>query len=185
VQSPDICNTHGKSKQLQHTCNHHICLHENFWRVSNVTLSIHKIGMQHNEIVSCVILCNYVRNFVSLHISWNFQDIFKTLKLQHNASHCNTLHHTASYCNTMQHDARHCNTLQHDATHCNTDITPWEAQTMQYTATRCNTDITPWEAQTMQYTATRCNTMQHRHNALRSADNAIHCNTMQHTATQT
>jgi len=36
VQRLYTCNTHGKPRLLQHTCNHHICLHENLWRVSNV-----------------------------------------------------------------------------------------------------------------------------------------------------
>jgi len=38
----------------------------------------------------------------------------KTLqKLQHTATHCNTLQHTAPHCNILQHQARYCNTRQH------------------------------------------------------------------------
>ena len=75
-------------------------------------------------------------------------------RLQHTATHCNTLQHTATHCNTLQHTATHCNTLQHTATHCNTlSISRWEAGTLltlQYTATHCNT---------LQHTATHCNTL--------------------------
>ena len=44
-------------------------------------------------------------------------------KLQHTATHCNTLQHTATHCNTLQHTATHCTTLQHTATHCNATLT--------------------------------------------------------------
>ena len=48
-------------------------------------------------------------------ISWE-----ASLRLQHTATHCNTLQRTATHCTTLQHTATHCNTLQHTATHCNT-----------------------------------------------------------------
>ena len=36
-----------------------------------------------------------------------------TYRVQHTATHCNTLQHTATHCNTLEHTATHCNTLQH------------------------------------------------------------------------
>jgi len=59
------------------------------------------------------------------------------LRVEHTATHCNTLQHTAAHCNTLQHTAthvfqlhlqpflcgicaesrKHCNTLQHTTTH--------------------------------------------------------------------
>jgi len=39
------------------------------------------------------------------------------VRLQHNATHCNTLQHTATHCNSLHLTAPHCNTLQHTATH--------------------------------------------------------------------
>ena len=43
---------------------------------------------------------------------------YNDTKLQHTATHCNTLQNTATQCNTLQHTAQHCNTLQNTATHC-------------------------------------------------------------------
>jgi len=48
-------------------------------------------------------------------------------RVQHTATHCNTLQHTATHCNTPQHTATHCNTLQHTAifaSHLHTLCTP-------------------------------------------------------------
>jgi len=69
-------------------------------------------------------------------------------RLQHSATHCNTLQHTATQfiCSTSQEILRKCATyayLPPTATHCNT---------LQHTATHCNT---------LQHTATHCNTLQH------------------------
>jgi len=65
------------------------------------------------------------------------------VRLQHTATHCNTLQHTATHCNTLQHTATHCNTLQYTAIQCNI---------LQHTATHCNT---------LHHTATHCNTRKH------------------------
>ena len=85
-------------------------------------------------------------------------------RMQHTATHCNTLQCTATTYMYQEHTSwvtcaiyvAHCNTLQHAATHCNT---------LHYTATHCNI---------LQHTATHGNTLQHT---------ATHCNTLQHTAT--
>jgi len=39
-------------------------------------------------------------------------------KVQHTATHCNTLQHTATHCNKLQHTATHCNTLQYTSRLC-------------------------------------------------------------------
>jgi len=45
-------------------------------------------------------------------------------RMQHTATHCNTLHHTAPHCNALRsHVTSRTWTLQHAATHCNTWIT--------------------------------------------------------------
>jgi len=51
-------------------------------------------------------------------------------RLQHTATHCNTLQHTAIHCHTLPYTATRGNTLQHIATCCNT---------MHHHATPCNT----------------------------------------------
>ena len=85
-------------------------------------------------------------------------------RLQHTATHCNTLEHPATPCNTLQHTATHCNTLQHPATPCNT---------LQHPATHCNALQRPaTPCNTLQHTATPCNTLHHP---------APPCNTLQHT----
>jgi len=101
-------------------------------------------------------------------------------KLQHTATHCNTLQHrhtyllitthtsktllhTAAHCKhtvTQSHShhherqqdaATHCNKLQHTATHTYLPITTKAMNTLQHAATRCNA---------LQHAATRCNTEQ-------------------------
>ena len=124
------------------------------------------------------------------------------VRLQHTATHCNTLHYSATLCKTclcpppapqnpLVYDgsATHCNTLQHTATHCNTlEHTTIHCDTLQHTATHCNIHFSrppaPRDPQayrastthcsTLQHTATHCNTLQHT---------ATHCNTLQHPAT--
>jgi len=73
------------------------------------------------------------------------------VRVQHIATHCNTLQHTATHCNTLQHTATHCNTLQHTATHSHTQE-ELACSTLQHVATNCNT---------LQHTATHCNTLTH------------------------
>ena len=133
-------------------------------------------------------------------------------RLQHTATHCNTLLHTARHhAQRAREIARHGCSLYHNkrqetsfATHCNTSY----CDTLQHTAAPCNT---------LQHAVTRCNTLQHTDAATRCSCNtlqltathiaqraqeiarnrstlyhskghkkrsAIHCNTLQHTTTQ-
>jgi len=127
-------------------------------------------------------------------------------KLQHTATHCNTLQHTVTHGNTRQHTATHGNTLQHTATHCSNlqqpaaphvDLTP-SSQIERWS----NLAASPrryirkghltWHIRiycsrhcnTLQRTATPCNTLQraatHCNTLQRTAP---HCNTLQHAAT--
>jgi len=125
-------------------------------------------------------------------------------RLQHAATHCNTLQRTATHSYTLQHTASHCDTLRHTAT---LDIvdrvstlrleydgifvaepavrgntlqhnvhTATHRNTLQHAATHCNTlQHTVTRCNTLQHTATHCNTLQHA---------AAHCNTLQHAAIQ-
>ena len=99
--------------------------------------------------------------------------------LQHNATHCNTLHHTAAHCSTLQHTATHCNTLEHTATlrrHTWTVCVLTPLTSLQHTATHCNTlQDTTTHCNTLQHTATHCNTLRHT---------ATYCSTLQHTMPQ-
>jgi len=75
----------------------------------------------------------------------------KNYKLQHTATHCNTLQHTAGAhlwhkdcaCNTLPHIVIHCSMLHHTASHC---------ITLHFTASHCIA---------LHHTATHCNTLQH------------------------
>ena len=61
-------------------------------------------------------------------------------KLQHTATHCNTLQHTATHCNALQH-ATHCNTLQHTTTTALSmpAVLSTPNNTLQHTSTLYNT----------------------------------------------
>ena len=82
-------------------------------------------------------------------------------RLQHTATHCNTLQHTRyGLLWRLQHTATHCNTLQHTATHCNTLQHIW----ISHVTGKFQIDLAMdcfGVCNTLQPTATYCNTLQH------------------------
>jgi len=91
-------------------------------------------------------VCSFVRVRVYASL-YSFICAKGLVRLQHTATHCNTLQtlqhtaNTATHIIKLQHTATRCDTLQHTATH---------SITLQHTATRCAT---------LCHTATHCNTL--------------------------
>jgi len=103
---------------------------------------------------------------------------FAGVRLQHTATHCNTLQHTAMHCNALKRTETHCNMLQHTfaigAGNFERSGEDWDAKNgcfqkgcdcsmLQHTATHYN------NCNALKHTVTLYNTLQHT---------ATHCNTL-------
>jgi len=167
------CNTHTLQcmtwliymRNMTHSCTWHdsfIC----------VTWLIYTCDMTHL----------YVRHDSYICVTWPIHVCVER------ARHCNT--HTSQRRNytathiRLQHTATHCNTLQHTATHCNTHT----SQRRNYTATHIRLQHTATHCNTLQHTARYCNTLQHTYVTAQQLHcnthkTATHCNTLQLTVT--
>ena len=131
-----------------------------------------------------------VLSWTYLALLWKCLKNFKKLhfkKLQHTATHCNTLlQHTATHrvASNVQDVARNPATFcTLGATRCVCNIAT-QSNTLQHTsATLCDTlQHTAAHCNTLQHTATHCNTLPHA--ARHCNTHYTHCNTLQHTATR-
>ena len=123
-------NARATCRVLQHTATHCNTLQFQTEMPHAIHTATHCNTMQHTVTPgSDAARCEVKKSSMTARISLSgikclsvWQSAFSAMpsKINHTATHCNTLEDTARHYNTLQHTSRHCKTLQHTATQFNT-----------------------------------------------------------------
>ena len=128
THTPHTYKSHTHTVCIKYTCEHTHTRHTHTHHTHTHTdvhygrvVRLGKSGLSVLQCVVCVAVCCGVAQCVVMccRVVRLGKYIFRSLwdlRLQHTATHCNTLRNTATHCNTLQHTATHCNTATLTAT---------------------------------------------------------------------